>query len=509
VDAFTLSYRQLPPGPQRVFRLLGLHPGADFDAPSVAALTGLPLGEAADMLDDLIDVHLVDEPEPGVYRLHDLLREFAAALAADLPQPERSEALLGVLDHQLHATSATVRPGSRPTLDHDLRSPVPLRPDLVEALDDPSARLERERRNLARFVDAADAAGLSEYTWQIPRAAWRYLWTHGYIDDVAGLYRRALAVAERNRDQWATATALNYLASAIYRRGEIDDAITTMERCLRIRKEIGDGDGVSFSLGNLAASYYQAGHWRKAMELARGMTRNTTQQRSLAEANTRLNVLAICSRRLGDLPASIRYYRLRLLAQLELGDLIHVQDTLMALAAIRYQAGELAAGEALRRIHLMLRLHQREGFGYAEADGHDEVARVLQAEGRYAEAVAHHRSAIEVAITNRDPHQETRFRSGLGATLLALGDRAAARAEFTEALRLGRRLRLRYPIALAQVGLGDCAGPDDPAEARQLWRQARDVLAELEAPELAAVERRLAGGEDHLQAAAGRGTMVT
>jgi hypothetical protein len=37
---FDLSYQALPDDQQRVFRLLGLHPGDDFTPDSAAALTG-------------------------------------------------------------------------------------------------------------------------------------------------------------------------------------------------------------------------------------------------------------------------------------------------------------------------------------------------------------------------------------------------------------------------------------------------------------------------------------
>ena len=507
-DAFAVSYGQLPPGPQRVFRLLGVHPGADFDAPAVAGLTGLPLDGARDALDDLVDVHLVEEPEPEVYRLHDLLREFAAALAADLRPGVRGEALLGVLDQQLHAAIATVSAGPRAALDHDLHSPVPLRPDLLGALDDPCARLERERRNLARYVDAADAAGLPGYAWQIPRAAWRYLWAHGYIDDVSSLYRRALAVAERTGDPWAIATVANYLASAHHRRGEGDEAIALLELSARLREEIGDRDGLSIVLGNLAGMHFQAGHWRRSMELARAAEQRATYRRRMSEANTRLNLLAMCSRAFGDLPAAVRYYRLRLLAQVELGDQTQIMDSMLGIAAIRYRLGELPAADALRRMELALRFYERARYRYGWADGEDEVARLLCAEGRLGEAVSRHRKALELAVGNHDPHQEARFRYAYGVTLLAQGERAQARDMFAEALRLGRVLRLPYPIALAQAGLGDCARPDDPAAARQLWEQARAALADLGAAELPEVERRLAGGEDQLRPSAGRGTMV-
>lgn len=40
--AFALSYKALPHDAQRLFRLLSVHPGADFDLPDTAALSGLP-----------------------------------------------------------------------------------------------------------------------------------------------------------------------------------------------------------------------------------------------------------------------------------------------------------------------------------------------------------------------------------------------------------------------------------------------------------------------------------
>jgi hypothetical protein len=57
-----LSFGQLPQRARDVFRLLGLHTGASFDIPAAAALTDLSLDDAEAVLDELVDVHLVDEP---------------------------------------------------------------------------------------------------------------------------------------------------------------------------------------------------------------------------------------------------------------------------------------------------------------------------------------------------------------------------------------------------------------------------------------------------------------
>jgi len=116
--AFDLSYQDLSPGQQRLFRRLGLIPGPTFDAYAAAALDGASLGEARRQLDELYDQHLITEPTLGRYQLHDLLREHARALAATDDQADRGAAAGRVLDYYLYTALAAGRhfaPGPAPT----------------------------------------------------------------------------------------------------------------------------------------------------------------------------------------------------------------------------------------------------------------------------------------------------------------------------------------------------------------------------------------------------------
>jgi DNA-binding SARP family transcriptional activator len=73
-SAFSCSYSAVCGPGARMFRLLGLHPGADVSEGAAAALAGLPMTHARRLLDGLTGVHLVEEGPPGRFRLHDLLR---------------------------------------------------------------------------------------------------------------------------------------------------------------------------------------------------------------------------------------------------------------------------------------------------------------------------------------------------------------------------------------------------------------------------------------------------
>jgi transcriptional regulator with XRE-family HTH domain len=104
--AFNLSYAYLAPDLQRLFRRLGLHPGPEVDGYAAAALDGTGLAAARRSLEALYDQYLLTEPAPGRYRMHDLIREHARALAERLdPDQDRKLATARLLDYYQHAAA--------------------------------------------------------------------------------------------------------------------------------------------------------------------------------------------------------------------------------------------------------------------------------------------------------------------------------------------------------------------------------------------------------------------
>lgn len=89
-----LSYRNLTAAQRRMFRLLGLVPGPEVDALAAAALAGVEPTAAAGLLEGLADHNLLIEHAPDRYRLHDLIRLHARALASDTA--ERQHDRLGL-----------------------------------------------------------------------------------------------------------------------------------------------------------------------------------------------------------------------------------------------------------------------------------------------------------------------------------------------------------------------------------------------------------------------------
>ncbi|MFB7366171.1 AfsR/SARP family transcriptional regulator [Streptomyces hydrogenans] len=119
---FELGYGQLEPAQARAFRLLGLADGPDISLAAAAAVLDLPLWDAEDLLEALVDTSLLESAAPGRYRYHDLVRLYARACADrdEHPPTEKEAALSRLLDFYL-STAARVyaieRPGDR-LVDH-------------------------------------------------------------------------------------------------------------------------------------------------------------------------------------------------------------------------------------------------------------------------------------------------------------------------------------------------------------------------------------------------------
>ena len=180
--ALNLSYRDLTAGQRRLFRRLGLVPGPSIDAHAAAALDGTSLGQARRHLEQLYDQHLLTEPAPGRYVLHDLVREHARALAADDDPADTAAAAGRLLDYYLHTTLAASRhiPAQRIT---SASLPPARPPECAPKLATQAqarAWLEAERANLHAAIGYATATGQPRYARLIPAAMAAFLQAEGH-----------------------------------------------------------------------------------------------------------------------------------------------------------------------------------------------------------------------------------------------------------------------------------------------------------------------------------------
>src|SRR5580704_2325476 len=157
--AFDLSYDDLAPEQQRLFRRLALHPGTDIDPYAAAAAAGTGLAAARRGLEGLYEQYLLTEPAPGRYRMHDLIREHARALAGRLdPHADREQATGRLLDYYQHAAAraqALLARGVPAPAPGAAPADVPVLAGREQAL----AWARAERTSLLACLDHATAVG--------------------------------------------------------------------------------------------------------------------------------------------------------------------------------------------------------------------------------------------------------------------------------------------------------------------------------------------------------------
>lgn len=117
-NAFELSRRMLTPDQARAFRLLACTTRTATSLDAAAAVLALSEATAEDLLESLVDAALLESPQPGCYRFHDLVRAFAEQLPVGR-ESEREDALdrlLGYLQAGAYRAFQAMVPGD-PVVD--------------------------------------------------------------------------------------------------------------------------------------------------------------------------------------------------------------------------------------------------------------------------------------------------------------------------------------------------------------------------------------------------------
>jgi DNA-binding SARP family transcriptional activator/tetratricopeptide (TPR) repeat protein len=257
---FSWSYRALSPRAARLFRLLSVHPGPDISVQAASALGGLDDPETRRLLAVLIAGNLLEEPLPGRYRFHDLIRRYAAEQAqADEAAQSRAEAAGRLLAWYLSAAAEAGRllaPGHRqPPLGPVSR---PGEPPAFSGYEEALAWCDTEHASVVACVRLAAETGHDDIAWKLPVASWSYFVLRKPWADWIACADIALAAARRRRDRFAEAWVLNGLGLA-YAGRQPQEAVGCYQQALLIRREIGDRLGEAAVLSNLGAAYWALG----------------------------------------------------------------------------------------------------------------------------------------------------------------------------------------------------------------------------------------------------------
>ncbi|MDQ0941143.1 tetratricopeptide repeat protein [Streptomyces sp. V1I1] len=538
-SAFDLSYRDLTSGQQRLFRLLGLHPGSVIDAYIAASLADIPLANAQEFLDGIFMHHLIDEPARGDYRMHDLVREKAQSLVSLDPVAETEAAVTRMLNYYQHTVrrAAQLIKGRTPESDVPASSTPPAwAPDFAgpaQAVD----WLKHQRSNIHATVDYAAVHARPAHAVGISAAMNNFLRSQGHWDQAMALHESALTAATAAGDQAGEAQAWGRLGSMQRLRGEFSAAMASQERAQELHRQVDDRLGEATAVHELGVAQrlcceYEADRasQERARELYRALGNTLGEANTLHELGTlhwllgflrtahnihaesleiyqdlgneygeafAYNQLALTNYHLGDYPTATAQIAHALDLHHALGDRHGQAYSFKELGVVEYLTGDFGSSLATltRSVDLHRELGSRYGMGLALTD----LGALHRLMGNYTAAMTTHIQAIA-------QHREFGFRYGEACSLKELGvvkglleDRAGAEADIGAALELHTSLGHRYGQTDALIAQGNllvrraqCEEAHDPLTSALAG--ARDIEAPLlEAHALEGLARCLFG----------------
>jgi DNA-binding SARP family transcriptional activator len=391
------SQRALSDEQTTMFGLLGLAPGPDTDVPAAASLAGRSATEAGMLLRALERTSLVDRDANGRYRMHDLLRLYAAEhVTARWPDADRRAALRRVVDFYLHSAYRADRLiNPHRTRVVELGAPVAGSQSLhFQTADAALGWFDTEYRCLLAVQHVAASRGWYREVWCLAWALESVNVRWGAGQDRVACWRAALDAAEHLADPALLTSAHIYLGRARASADEDTAALDHFEQALALAGRHHDIRAQAY--GHYVVSLFWNAH----------------------EDHTRALEHAIRSRDL---------YR-------ELPDPVWEAIALGAMGTHYARLGELERGQEASERALVLA--RAQGHRDNEADILNTLGYIDLRHGRFAEAIDHHGQALEIHRASGSVTNQAETLSLLGDVYAASGRPAEARDMRYQALRM-------------------------------------------------------------------------
>ncbi|WP_162907775.1 AfsR/SARP family transcriptional regulator [Allorhizocola rhizosphaerae] len=239
--AFDVSYSQLSPPAQRVFRLWSLCRGQDFDAHAIAAIAGMPLDAAMSAVDELCTAHLLEQDSRGRYSSHDLLRAYAGHRAeTDESQVDIARSSRRLVDFYTDTTyeaSPRFKP-SRNAAPRDMEHP-PVEPLRFADREAAMHWHDYERDAFPSVVELASQRGWHQAAWQLAEVLMNYFSISRHWPQWLATTRAGLVSARATGDPVAVSRILLCLGMIHKQTGDLAAARADWTEALQTATESG------------------------------------------------------------------------------------------------------------------------------------------------------------------------------------------------------------------------------------------------------------------------------
>ncbi|MFD4639768.1 BTAD domain-containing putative transcriptional regulator [Lentzea sp. NPDC058436] len=485
---FEMSYRMLPAGARRAFRLAGLLDAPDFASWGVAALLDLPVREAEREIETLVDAHLLnltgtDETGGLRYRFHDLIRLYAREQARrEDPEPDRRDALARAFGAWLALAEVASEhvPGPFYTPMHSDAARWRLPADVSGSLlADPMAWFGAEHAALMAAVVQSCEEGLTQLAWDLAGSTETYLNVRGVYDGWQRMHEQAVVLCRQTGDRRGEAVLLRGLLHVTTWNSPpgAGPAMTRMRasavQLLDLFTELNDPLGTSDALATLAWSMTADGNSAEALELAERALRMATEVDYLEGQARAYHVMAIIHGEDDPRGALVVLREAAKIAE-TLGNPHYTTTITQFLGAAKSLSGDVAGGREL--LESSLDMARRLNYRYLETFSLLYLAKLFAAVGDERA-----RATAELTRTYSEDgnfgHYLADALAVIGQVDLAEGDVPAAVGAFEHSVRVWRTRGSIPYLARTLRALGDAyLAAGDHHRARVVWEEARELF---------------------------------
>ncbi|MFI5734862.1 AfsR/SARP family transcriptional regulator [Kribbella sp. NPDC051587] len=490
-STFAMSYEQLSPEQQTMFRRLSLLPGRDLDRYGAGALADVDPLDAGLVLEDLFDANLLLQPAADRFQFHDLLRQYATELSQQTdPEPERRAALERLLEYYLQTADRAsllltkakfIRLGDRPRVDG---------PELATSKEG-LLWGDRESGNIFAALQRVADGSADEWSWLLAGVFARHFHERNQVHQRDALLELGLAAARRLGNHEAEARLRWRMANFIKVQEGPLRSIELVREALDLMPDDGDAvlrvellDGLAQLLrlvdpGDEAIAAHTA-----ALELAEAIG----DRRMLTYATMEL---AITQGARHEHQEALESYQ-RALTMARTNDDRSLQPHL--LNGIAESCNGLGRpDEAIEAVTESQRIAEEIGMRYSQMDSLCQLGAAYCLLGDYDRSIEILQRSLNISLEIADVYGIDEARLQLGRTYLAAGRLADSRSQFGAVVASAQDSHRARIAALGLDGLAACAeaeGTDD--EAAALLDEALDRLGPMTPLHAADLRRRRA-----------------
>jgi DNA-binding SARP family transcriptional activator/tetratricopeptide (TPR) repeat protein len=494
-SAFNHSYGRLAQSIQATFRMFGTVPLTAINPSTAATILAATPATAAAQLAALVAASMCDEKAPGIFTMHDLLREYATELSLAEGQAVRT----AILDRLYADYLGKVDAAAKLLYAQMLRLPLTTDTDTSATYfadrNEAQAWLSRESVNFPALVRYAASTGRLTSAYQLADGLRGYFWLSQNTADWLPVATIALGAAEAAGDSqgscaghlslglanlcmsryreaersfmaglaqaqqapWpeGAAACLGSLGSVSLELGELDGAEANYRDAMLSNRRLGRESAEINNRANLALVQMLRGRFAIAAENLRRVIDYQHSAQLAAHEALNLHNLGRVSRYLGDLDEALNHLRAAVALSRQVGNVQSEASSLAQIAGVLCDQGRL--DDALREAQVALDRMQDFDDPATEGEARQALGAIWHQRGEPDRARAHYERAIVIADEVERPEQKTAATIGLASAEADLGELQLARQHATQALAQARMYGYNHceGCALTVVALVD------------------------------------------------------